>query len=392
MSLHLLLAGTSTRAAAEAAAQAGFRVTALDNFADLDQHADVRALSVSRQLGHRATPDGLARAAEGLAVDGVAYLSPFENHARAVERLARGRALFGNPPDVLRKVRDPRLVHDELSRRSVPVACVEVESAPRTILKRRASGGGRGARLWQPGISVPRGWFLQRFIEGIPGSVSFVAAHRHCVPIGVSRQLIGDAAFGATAFRYCGSMSGSCSQLFPPADDAALWRAIRALADAVTDAFQLVGLNGIDFIMSNGRPFAIEVNPRWSSSMELFERARPGSLLGAHVGACLRGDLPSAMTAPPPGVMGKAIVFARKRVTMPDTRPWLEDPSVRDVPHAGQQVRTGEPMCTVFAAGDDFEECRRQLVHRASRVYQAVEGEQPRLSVQSIQAPRMEVD
>ncbi len=46
-----------------------------------------------------------------------------------------------------------------------------------------------------------------------------------------------------------------------------------ALASAVTGEFGLVGVNGIDFIVRDGIPYAIEVNPRWCASMELVERA-----------------------------------------------------------------------------------------------------------------------
>ena len=44
------------------------------------------------------------------------------------------------------------------------------------------------------------------------------------------------------------------------------------MADAVTRDFGLVGLNGIDFIARAGVPWPIEVNPRYSASMELLER------------------------------------------------------------------------------------------------------------------------
>ena len=104
---HVLLCGTSTRAAAASAARAGFRVTAIDAFADLDQHPAVRALSMPRDFGARPTAAATARAAREIDCDAVAYLSPFENHPRAVRTLASRRTLWGNAPEVLRRVRDP---------------------------------------------------------------------------------------------------------------------------------------------------------------------------------------------------------------------------------------------------------------------------------------------
>ncbi len=71
---RLLLAGVSTRAAAESAARAGFTVTALDAFADVDQHPDVRALSMARDFGVRFTSPAAARAARAIESDAVAYL------------------------------------------------------------------------------------------------------------------------------------------------------------------------------------------------------------------------------------------------------------------------------------------------------------------------------
>ncbi|PYR44767.1 MAG: hypothetical protein DMF95_22420, partial [Acidobacteria bacterium] len=98
---RVVIAGVSTRAAAESAAQAGFVVTAIDAFGDLDQHASVRSVPLSGRF----TAHAAARAARNIECDAVAYLSSFENHPSAVIALAAGRALWGNSPDVLGYVR-----------------------------------------------------------------------------------------------------------------------------------------------------------------------------------------------------------------------------------------------------------------------------------------------
>jgi hypothetical protein len=116
---HVLIAGVSARAAAESAALARFAVTAVDAFGDLDQHPAVRVAPPVDADG-RFTAGAAARAALAIPSDAVAYLSPFENHPRAVAALARGRTLWGNPPDVLRRVRDPVLVAEALRRRGLP--------------------------------------------------------------------------------------------------------------------------------------------------------------------------------------------------------------------------------------------------------------------------------
>jgi predicted ATP-grasp superfamily ATP-dependent carboligase len=234
-------------------------------------------------------------------------------------------------------------------------------------LKPLSSGGGRRVRRWNPGTRLPRGCYLQEFIEGTPGSVVFAAAGGRSVPLGISRQLVGDRAFGATGYQYCGSI------LMPYDDtdgDAA------ALSAAVAGEFGLAGVNGIDFISSGGRAYAIEVNPRWSASMELVELAYGVSVFGAHAAACAGGQLPdfdlcTARRGAP--VLGKAIVFARQDVVIGDTSAWLPAvPARRDIPRAGERIAAGQPVCTVFANGDGMAECHAALVERARHVHAAL--------------------
>src|SRR5207249_309518 len=84
-------------------------------------------------------------------------------------------------------------------------------------------------------------------------------------------------AFGASGFRYCGSI------LVAPAQP--LFGFACRLASVVTEAFGLVGVNGIDFVARGDVPYAVEVNPRYCASMELVERARGISIFELHARA-----------------------------------------------------------------------------------------------------------
>ena len=179
--------------------------------------------------------------------------------------------------------------------------------------------------------------------------------------------MIGDAAFGASAYRYCGNLLVS-------ADDDVLTEAVVssaiALATCVTEQFGLVGLNGIDFLVCDERPYAIEVNPRWCASMELVERHYGVSMFGVHAAACGDGVVPSFdLRAQQRGtVTGKAVVFARQDVIVGDTRSWLGDETVRDVPRPGERLSAGQPICTVFADAASVAECLARLRARAQSI------------------------
>jgi predicted ATP-grasp superfamily ATP-dependent carboligase len=365
---RVLIAGISTRAAAESAARAGYDVTAIDAFADRDQDPRVRAISVVRDMGVKFTAAAVARAARTLECDAVAYLSSFENHLPALRSLSAGRALWGNPPAVLKRVRDPRQLADALHQRGFAFPALSFgepdDSNARWLVKPFRSGGGARVRPWLPGSRVPRGCYLEERIGGTDGSVSFVAARGKIVPLAVCRQMIGDTAFGGSGFRYCGSI------LERP--DAALTERAIALARAVAQEFGLVGANGIDFVARDNQPVAIEVNPRWSASMELVERAHGVSMFGAHADACDHGVLPpdDVLVRPLASAIGKAVVFARRDVSAGDTREWLDDDSVRDVPHPGERILAGHPICTVFASGTGTAACHAALVRKANDIYQ----------------------
>jgi uncharacterized protein len=379
MTGRVLVAGISTRAAAESAARAGFNVTSLDAFGDLDQHPSVRALSLPRDFGTRFTSPAAARAARAIESDFVVYLSSFENHPSAVTKLAAGRSLWGNAPAVLRRVRDPLLVAQAFALRGIAVPAVHIgEPEPGTwnaepgtssswLVKPLASGGGRRVRRWRGG-RVPRGCYLQQFVDGTPGSVVFVAAGGHVVPLGITRQLVGEHEFGADGYRYCGNILEAAVD---SARDAAFVDRATALANVVADEFGLVGVNGIDFVTRDGVPYPIEVNPRWTASMELVERAYGVPVFGAHAAACVTGELPAFDLARARGgtpVVGKAVVFARRDVMAGDTQSWIAD-GVRDVPHPGEKILAGQPVCTVFATGADAIRCHAELVERAEHAY-----------------------
>jgi uncharacterized protein len=374
ISRRLLVAGVTTRPIASSATRAGWAVTAVDAFGDLDLRACARVIALRREDGGF-DPSAAAAAARRIPADAVAYTSNFENHPSAVAALAAGRRLLGNSASVLERVRDPielmRALREhgfETPESRVRAPRVAGGTARRWLLKPRRSGGGHGTSAWRPGRPVGRHQYLQQRIAGRPGSIVFLADGRRALALALSRQIVGERAFGASRFRYCGSLMGG--GLFDA--EAALLRRASAMADAVTQDFGLVGLNGIDFIARAGRPWPIEVNPRYSASMELLERRAGTSLFALHADACA-GRLPDAPPRPARRVLGKAVVFARREVTLRETRGWLRDPAIADVPHPGERIPRGRPICTVFASGTNAGTCLRALASKAAGIYRAAE-------------------
>ncbi len=379
---RVLIAGVSTRGFAESAARAGYDVVAVDGYGDLDLVARAAVVRVARVRGRFSTRAAIA-AARALECDAVVYGASFENHPRAVRALAGPRPLWGNGPAALARARDPRRLARVAAAAGLPAPRLRFSRPPADaawLVKPLRSGGGAGVVPWHPGARLPRGCYLQQRIAGVTGSIVFAADGRRAVPLGLSRILAGERRFGADGFRYCGSILGSAGDPLFPADERLLERAT-LLAQEVTRAFGLVGVNGVDFIARRGVPYAIEVNPRYTAAMELVERAYGLSLFDLHVRACRRAlpafDLAAARRRTPDAV-GKAIVYARRPTVLGDTRPWLADPEVRDISPPGTTFAPREPICTIFARGRNAAACFAALARRAALLYRDVERREAR--------------
>jgi len=383
---RVLLAGVSTRGFAESAARAGYDVIAVDGFGDLDLRACATEVHVVR-VGGRFRARAAVAAVRDVSCEAAVYEAGFENHPGAVRALAARRVLWGNPPAVLARARDPRRLARVVGKAGLPAPRVRLtRPAPGVrggwVVKPLHSGGGDGVAVWRTGrgAPMPRRSYFQERIVGVTGSIVFVADGRRAVPLGLSRVLAGETAFGADGFRYCGNILGAAGDPQFPADERLLDRAT-LLAQTVTRAFGLVGVNGVDFVARRGLPWAIEVNPRYTAAMELVERAYGISMFDVHVRAC-RHSLPTfdlaAARRRAPDAVGKAIVYARRPIALGDTRPWVLDADVRDISPPGTRFAPREPICTIFARGRDATACFAALARRAAGIYRDVERREAR--------------
>ena len=345
--MRILIAGLTTRALAESAVRAGSEIVTVDYFGDLDQERLCETHPL-RERGRGYSAAAILETARELSYEAVVYCGGLENHPDVVAELARDRALLGNDPGTLRRVRDPGMLFPFLARRGFAVPDTRLETDPLPAGGRLArQAGARGRRTGRAPVEGPVGparrSILQERVEGVSASAAFLADGRRSVVLGWTEQL-----HAPRSFRYAGN-------IMPLDAGAAAREEVAAIADALTGEYGLRGLNGFDFILHRDRPVVLEVNPRYCASMELVERASGDSVFALHRAACL-GGLPERAPRGT-GVWGKAIVYAARAVAVPDSTAWI-DQGVRDVPHPGEVIRAGHPICTVHRPGLDAARVR----------------------------------
>ena len=374
--MQILIVGVSTRAIAESAVSSRSGVITLDYFGDRDQSALVENYSLLRDFKLPFSAKALLQASRQLKFDAVVYISNLENHPAVVKKLAQGRVLLGNSEAVLRQVRDWRALRQCCGAEKIlcPVTLLpgeerKADPAVGWLHKPIFSGGGLGIKSWN-GQPIDGAHILQAHVEGRSASMAFAADGQRSVIIGLTEQIIGQKELGAKGFRWCGN-------ILPLKLDAskkdAFIGAIEKIAARLTNRFGLRGVNGVDLVIAEGPdgepcPFLVEVNPRYSASMELVERAYGLNVFSAHLDA-LGGRLPDFSLAKhlEGHYLGKGIVFARKTVTMPETKDWAKR-GRRDIPCPGERIEAGHPICTVLAEGEERETCLNNLLASAETV------------------------
>ncbi len=370
--MRVLITGVSARAMAESACRAEWaeKVLTVDYFGDLDLKRLCENYSLRRDVRTRYSAARLLKACGRFRWDAVIYTANLENFPGAVERLATGGRLLGNHPRTLAEVRHPKRFLQCLERAGVTVPQTVVSSKAHArfgaiLEKPRKGGGGHGIAMVSPGRRTRRGAYLQEYIAGIPCSVAFVADGRRATILGVSQQLIGDAAFGARGFRYCGSLLAKGFPGLSRFDR--LVGHLEAVVGHLTSAFHLVGVNGMDFILKEDEIYPLELNPRYTASMELVELAYGLNIFSIHMAACDGVLAAFDLRGAPEGCWGKGILFAEQDAITPATHDWW-DRDIRDIPFSGERIRAGSPICTILVSGTDRETCYLDLLKKAGEL------------------------
>lgn len=369
---RLLIVGASGRAAAASAIRAGFEPFVIDLFAD----ADTRRLCLVLKCEMPDYPAGLVRLAERAPPGPWMYTGGLENHPEVIEAISATRELRGNRSTELRLVRNPGLVASALDgtfgghgepRLEHPRFAWLHEPPPagtRWLLKPVRGGGGARIRFLTDAdrADLPRlyhDYYVQEFLDGPSHSVVYRSDSYGAWVQGSSRQLIGEPWLHARPFAYCGSVTGG-----PDTEriaDACLGHAIR-----FSELPRLFGVWGFDFIWKDARPYLLEINPRYTASVEVLEHSSGVPALGPARGAC------------PTKPVGKAIYYAPGRLTFPTSGPWDESlrrctdvwrrPDYADIPDPGAVVEAGHPVVTLLADGGSEAAVLDTLKERAAEL------------------------
>ena len=359
----LIILGASARAAAASAIRAGFTPWTADLFADVDLKAMVPD-AVRCPVGQY--PHGLLDILKEAPEAPWIYTGALENHPSLIRKMAEVRPLWGNGPNALLVSRSPFFIGELLAKDGLPSLKArhwdgELSSTHRWLQKPLRGAAGNGISFSNE--RNPSCYF-QQFIEGSPMSGVFVRARGEVKLLGITQQLIGTEWLNAPPFRYAGNIgpvevSDHCRE------------ELARIGEVIGEGCDLLGLFGVDFLLAEERPWVVEVNPRYTASIEVLERAGIPCLsehvlaFDAYLDVPIRKN-PIWMSID----NGKGILYANRDLLIP-AQGWLDrlpNDDVADIPAGGELIQSGWPILTLMSRHGPIEDCRSELRARARLV------------------------
>ncbi len=375
--------GASARAAVHSLARAGYKGWGVDLFGD----RDLARVAPCAVCSFDYYPTALPQLAAGFPPGPILFTGGLENHSKVVAELAATRELWGNPPEVLKLARDPFTIGRALEPRGMnlghPWVCPadalppDYETPPkaRWLLKPRSASGGHGIRYWNAGDPLPTApdrWYFQEFIDGISMSAVFLTDEKRTLLVGITEQLVGETWLHAPQFGYAGNIG-------PVSVNSTFEYILHRSGETIATATGLCGLWGFDFIFDPDiATYPVELNPRYTASVEVLEHGFGVAVFGDNVGAMRRNAL---------NTIGKAIYYAPHGITFPTSGPWDADlttpfdpwrlPTFADIPAANSVVPAGHPVLTLLVSGSSAAECKERLQSRARELDQLLAEHTP---------------
>lgn len=361
----LLIASVSGRALAEAARRAGFVPLVADFFADADTQEAAHACRKLPGIKSGFRWQTLYPALHALAgfaptpIVGLVYGSGFEDRTELLRLIAKRWPLLGTDAATVARLKAPEHFFENLDRLGIahpPTASEPPARGGTWLAKKRGGAGGSHivpGRLARNATNL----YYQERVFGRAVSALFVANGSGARVLGFSEQWT--APLASSPWRYGGAVC-------PANVSAPLARRMMAAVVKLAGAYAIKGIASADFLVREGEPLLLEINPRPGATLDIFDRgATP--LLRLHLEAVREGRLPSrALTFQ--DAMASAIVYAERGGPAPAGTDW---PAwVADRPKPSEWIDKNRPICTVSARAGTAAGARRLVEARRRRVLQ----------------------
>lgn len=291
---------------------------------------------------------------------GLVYGSGFETSPQLLDVIGQSVHVIGNSSQVLRNLKRPRQFFMLLDILKIPhpeVSFRPLDNAAGWLYKQGGGSGGTHIHkaLPLPSIWPQQGHYFQREIRGTPVSLLFAANGKQSRAVGFNELWL--APSPAMPYRYGGAASHA------ELSDSVKQQLVH-IAQQLTNAVGLRGLNSLDAVIEDNQVYVLEVNPRLTATFDLYQCHTPSTsgadLFELHVQACT-GNLSDWPQITP---MAKAhhVAYAPSALRIPEDMEWPE--WAADIPRPGSYIAADNPLCTILAESETAASARELVLAR----------------------------
>lgn len=348
----ILIVAQSGRFLAQIAHRAGYPVWVADCFGDSD------TLEVtSRWLPINDLNDPLSVLDTVLALCNeesctLVYGSGVEYFHDILSQLPSHIKLAGNTQRTIEVIKNPSQFFNTLEQLAIayPESQLHPPQEMTGWLSKSPSGLGGGHIKYCQADMSRADVYYQRYIDGISGSVLFLANGTQSHLLSINQQ------FSVNDLEMPFLLNGLATHFHL---SHAHQNALKNTVDSILSRIDLVGFNSLDFIISDaGEILVLEINPRPSASVELLTQLP--QLFNLHINAC-QGTLPidtDSYSKTKPTYLH--YIFAQDDTIIPDDIFWPSN--CHDIPAAGHLILKKQPICTVIVETTlTFNQSRKQV-------------------------------
>ncbi|MCL7475018.1 MAG: ATP-grasp domain-containing protein [Methanosarcinales archaeon] len=375
--MRILIIGVNTRHIACSAARAGHTVHTISIFNDIDlMECASKAIVCNIPDVHNIDLDEIAAAISSLLpVDGVVLGPGFEHLEHWIRNIIDPEIpVFNNSPQIITNMSNKLWFAHKLKEMGIrhpytlPLASIKTQEDwtagyPATIKPITGAGGIENilvndacdltSLLHEIGTDKNR-FLIQEFVKGTLASVSVISTGQQAVAIAVNEQLAGLGWLTRMPFAYCGNITPFESDYSTLMSDTAIKLAI---------TFNLMGSNGVDFIITEQGPVVLEINARFQGSIDTVENATGINVFQAHIEA-FENMIPARPSYRQYTI--KTIFFAPRRFTVGKKvyeylLLCLKSGNGADVPPEGTMVNINEPVVSFISCGVSRQQVIQQV-------------------------------
>ena len=268
--------------------------------------------------------------------------------------------LANNNQDIFAQVKYSKMLFNNLCKTGIKVpkdGVFKASNKEKKIIKNKDLSGGFGIKHYAKDYILADNEYIQEFIAGNIYSILFIVSKKK------EYKLIGiNKIFNKKTINtnYC--FSGAISNIKLKTHYIEL---LKKIISFFVKNYDLVGINGIDFIIKGGSIYFLEINPRLTQTCFMYDDSFELGYVNAHIETFIDDKIPDITNYENLSYAFETI-FAKEDFKY--TFDLLKYDYVSNVPKRDCFIKSGDPICTVCVKSYDAKKTDKLLADNISLI------------------------